>query len=390
MSTIKLGTVYHSQFDEIRRDDLMKRLVTLLPEHQIVWSETDIHGLFFLSGGSEQMAVNRLGSDRHATLLAFAEDNAFAAAMETKAYLDDRGIPCDLYNLSEPADLLKLKNQIDLQELVRSFTHQTIAVVGQESPWLIQSTPEPELLKHRLGYQLIRIPWDSLPPIDTFLISPDFLEAYKGFGNKEYENHSRVHTLLTGLIQQHELDGISVDCFSLISQYKLTACLSLALLNHNNFPASCEGDLISLVGMMLIKHLFNVMPWMANISGIFEDSVELSHCTAPLSYLTQYEITTHFESDLGLAIQGQWPRSDYTLLRLDPRMTQAFVSEGTVIDHTPAPNSCRTRVRMSLPAKDLLRLKMHPLGNHHLMIPGKKKELLMKALRFLNITEVTT
>lgn len=388
MATIKISPVYHSATPKVLLNAQKDRTEKLLNDLSVQWVENDIHALLFMTGGTEQEATKKIGADHHVTLLAYAEHNAYASATEVKAWLDDQGIPCDLFNLSDTSDILNLIAQTELREKVRNFTSKQLGIIGNESPWLINSTPNPELLRNRFGFRMIRIPHETLEPIESFPVSPEFLEAYRGFGKPELEMHSRVYTMITQVIQENKLDAISVECFPMVEKKAVTACLSLALLNKKHIPASCEGDLTSLVGMMLIKYLFGFVPWMANLSGVFTDRIELSHCTAPIDSLLQYQITTHFETGKGLALEGEMPRSPYTVFRLDKYMMRACVIEGEVTDNQSGDKSCRTRVHMNIKEEDIAKLRHHPLGNHHILIPGKRQQELLRALRFMNITEI--
>ena len=136
-------------------------------------------------------------------------------------------------------------------------------------------------------------------------------------------------------VEEHDLDGISVECFPMIREKKVTACPSLALLNKLKIPAACEGDMVSLAGMMLIRSIFNKVPWMANLSGVKDNEAQFSHCSVPLDLLRQYTLNTHFETQLGLAIEGILSGDEFTVFRLDKYMMKAFVAEGVAIEKHP-------------------------------------------------------
>ena len=80
------------------------------------------------------------------------------------------------------------------------------------------------------------------------------------------------------MIGSHKLDAITVECFSLVQENEVTACLGLSWLNDKTIPAGCEGDLCSILGMMLMKEMNGNMPWMANVASIKGNEVLFAHC----------------------------------------------------------------------------------------------------------------
>ncbi len=388
MATIRLNSIGYPGIPETQMTAVRDRLAGLLDSHKIIWAKHDFKGLLFASGGSESESLRVMGDDRHLLLLAFAENNAYAAASEVKAWLDDKGIPADLFNLSDPIDLDLLKDHIELIEKTGKISHKRMGQVGDVAPWLIQSNPDPELIRNRLGHRIIKIPFSVLPEITDTPVSPDFLELFQGYGKKEWENHSRVHNLLSTLIQEHALDGIAVECFPMVQEQGLTACLSLAMINHLGTPAACEADMLSLTGMLMLRDLTGTIPWMANLSGLFHDHVEWSHCTVPLNLINDFSVTTHFETGNGLAIDGMVDAEEVTMFRLNKWLDRAFVSEGSIREKGSVRHSCRTRITVNLAEEDVASLRLHPLGNHHLILPGKHGDMIRKALRILNITPI--
>lgn len=56
---------------------------------------------------------------------------------------------------------------------------------------------------------------------------------------------------LKEVICTNQLDAITLECFDMVNNHSVTACLALALLNSRGVVAGCEGDLVSLPGMRL-------------------------------------------------------------------------------------------------------------------------------------------
>lgn len=360
------------------------KLISILKGIELDFVEKDPLAIYFVTGGSESSAIKAIADRRHILLLAFSENNAYASASEVKAWLGSKGMSSWLCNLSDETSIPQLKELVGIWSRVRSFTHKRVGIIGNPSEWLIYSKPKADDLRTRFGIRLISFPWDDLPDPLSVAQSEDFLEFFNGHGNQNIEDHSRVHSLLLEIIEGNKLDGIAVECFPMVQEKGITACLSLARLNDMGLPAACEGDLVSLAGMLLIQHLTGVIPWMANISGVFQDHAEFSHCTVSPGLTDNFRLTTHFESGKGLSIAGNLYQKVYTIFRWNQSFDRCFISKGEKTDNQWSSASCRTQLHLKINSHDLIKLQNLPLGNHHLIIPGDHTNTLKIACEYLN------
>jgi L-fucose isomerase-like protein len=138
--------------------------------------------------------------------------------------------------------------------------------------------------------------------------------------------------------------------------------------------AGCEGDLMSTVAMLWTRELLEARPWMANPAQIDlrKDTLCLAHCTVPISLVESYRLRSHFESGLGVAIQGSFKPGPVTLMRIGgSEMRQVWLAEGEILRSGDADNLCRTQAHIRLGAggtvSDLIRA---PLGNHLVTVAG--------------------
>ena len=340
-----------------------KRLCDCMPAEEIVWTDHQPDAILFITGGSEQAAIGMLPGQNPVQLFAFPERNAFASAIEVKSYLGRMNIQAELIN---PDDL----NQPRQSQRFR------IGIVGTESEWLVNSIPDPEKLLDRLGMHLVRVSWESLPHYDEWPVSERFEKHFSSRQWPQLREHGQVNGLIREIIRDQQLDGIAIECFPMVKKYGITACPALAMLNYEGFPAACEGDLVSLAGLLLVKNSTGRIPWMCNLAGLSPTSVNFSHCTVPFDLVTEYEFDTHYETGQGLAIRGTFPDGEYTILRLDRDFTRAFLSVGKMIPSERIAEACRTQLTLALPYDRVQTLLTHPLGNHHLVLPGNHEDQL--------------
>ncbi|MCJ7801307.1 MAG: fucose isomerase, partial [Candidatus Marinimicrobia bacterium] len=159
-----------------------------------------------------------------------------------------------------------------------------------------------------------------------------------------------------------------------------TGCFALSKLNDEGIISGCEGDIVSLIGMIIGTRKTNQQVWMANPSQIDFDNSQLilAHCTVPTCMAENVELDTHFESNQGIGLIGKIPESDVTLFRLGGKyLDKKFVVTGKIIPHEHSPNLCRTQILVKIDDSEKLNeLLLHPLGNHLLVLYGKHADIL--------------
>jgi L-fucose isomerase-like protein len=346
---------------------------------------TNPEALFVVSGGSENHAKSILQNSKRMLILAMTENNSYAAASEIKSYCNQNAIDSVLYNIDNEMNLLdKIHNYIKSNNALNNLSKTKIGLIGEVSEWLISSDINKEILKEKLGLELEKVSWNDFPKYDTFPVNTDFLKHFSDSGFN-LEDSSRVYNLLQVIITKKQLDAITVECFPLVQESKVTACLALSLFNTKTIAAGCEGDITSIAGKLVVKELTNQVPWMANIAGIEDDKVFFAHCTIATNLVSDYKINTHFETNEGTAVQGQFKSENVTVFRLNNELNKAFLSYGRIVDRPDRNDSCRTQIKVEIPTTDIQKLKNNPLGNHHLIIPGDHRESIEFFLNMIQI-----
>ncbi len=364
-------------------DRSKKRLADLFPGLYFSFVDGEADLLFFASGGSEREAVDSLDKERYCLLLADRYDNAYAAATEVMAWVNRNGFSASLYSIDRAGKEGIMPLYARALEARKALTGQKAALVGNISHWLVASSVPVETFKKVLGIELLQLDWDVLPDVLSMPAHKEFLETFTGQMEKGLEAEARIHGFLKHIIREHNLQGVSPECFTMVKERDVTACLSLALLNSQGIAAACEGDLVSLAGMMVMKALTGRIPWMANVAMVEENRVLFAHCTAGLDLVDNASYPTHFETDRSAALRAEIQMEEVTVFRFSQDLDSAFVSEGKVIGRPGHHFACRTQVEVDLPETALFRLRDAPLGNHHLLIPGRQKALIDCFLRLL-------
>ncbi len=369
MENISLRTVAHQGAGgKIHHDAVMRMKASFSFDPDLSAEHPRI--IFFLTGGSEAAALRLLDASKFQLLVAYGRSNAFASAMEVKAYSLQQGYRNVLLSLDDEQDRKKYMSYLSIFRALERLNGKRLGLLGEVSDWLVASSIDGALLKEKLGIALVRIPWRDAGDFRGYDPDHGFLGKYDQGAKLNIEDAGRVESMLKDLIMSRRLDAITVECFSLVQEHGVTACLGLSFLNDLDIPAGCEGDLCSIAGMMVAREVLGAIPWMANVAGIKDSEVLLAHCTAPTSILSGYEVDTHYETGKGTAVKGSLDAAEVTIFRLGNRLDKLFYAHGKVVDGMYEKHACRTQLYVEFDPWVIRKLKENPLGNHHLILPG--------------------
>jgi len=338
-----------------------------------------LHAALLLTGGTEGKFVELFqGTSAPVLVLTHGAHNSLAAGLETVARLKACGRKARLIHLGDEEAESELPALAQAAELASSLQGKRVGLIGGPSPWLVASSPDLSLFKEKLGVEVLSLKLDEVLrhlPEDA----PPAEGDAEGVGGGERAMGSQVQAALKSLVEGHGLSAVSIACFGLL-KHGLTACWALSQLSDRGIPAGCEGDLPALLSLMIAQALTGGPGFLANPAEIDvnRERLLLAHCTVPLSLVGSYRLRTHFESGMGLAVEGALKPGPYTLVRFGgPQLAQGFFVEGSVLPERPGREDlCRTQVVFKASKGALRRLLREPLGNHHVLIPGHHRAVL--------------
>ncbi len=344
--------------------------------------------LFVASGGSEQNAVELTKNYQNITLLCHRENNSYAASIEIAAYLRGKGKRVSLIDVFAQGSFNEFLEVQKVYLAIESLAKQKAALIGKVSDWLIVSDIEDQIIKDKIGVEMLRLPWENLDDYREKESSADFMTYFPDIDQSQIKDTAKVYSMLEDVIKENELSAISVECFSLVKRDQVTACLPLAVLNKKNIVAACEGDICSMIGKMIIRNLSGLVPWQANIAEVKEDTVLFAHCTAPLHLLSSFIVTTHFETGVGTAIQGEFMKGEVGVFRVNNTLDKYMLLKGDIVDTPRHPFACRTQVEFKTTKEQTELIKTASLGNHHLIFPSEYIPLVERMMKQLRIDKV--
>lgn len=364
-------------------DNFIDQINIALAEENIYISEdsnSKYNIVLVESGGCEKKFLDLFPTLSHPIILICTQRyNSLAAALEIYTYASKHGNEPYLY-FGEQNSIPAFIKRINLiVETLFELDGENVGVIGEPSDWLIASNVSKDDAKKIFGINIIDIDYDEfINEINKkeYVAPKQYEYLLEKVGNRkdDLEQSLYIYGALKRLVKKYKLGGLTVRCFDLINTHKSTACLALSLLNSENIISSCEGDVASLISMLLLFKLLGFSSFQANPStiDIKNNEILFSHCTLPLNMCSSYELDTHFESGLGIGIKGELEKGYVTLFKISNDFKNVIAMEGQIIENYSLPNHCRTQILVKISEHDMINYVNTPVGNHMIIAYGKQ------------------
>ncbi|RCW49857.1 MULTISPECIES: fucose isomerase [unclassified Halanaerobium] len=339
--------------------------------------------VFVKSGGTENIFLDFYQFlPRPIYLLSTELHNSLPAAMEILSFIKKQGENGKILH-GEPENIIdEIKKLAEYKKIRDQIAASKMGVIGCPSDWLIASEINYEHASHHWGTDFIDI---DLHEVELLYNDVDDLEAKKTankFINKSekmVENSrndvfsaAKLYLVLKKIVDKYQLDALTLRCFDLVEKLNTTGCLALSELNNEDITAGCEGDIPALFTMYFSKIITGNIPFMANPVKVDKnnDEVIFAHCTAATDMTEKYILRSHFETGMGVGIQGIIKEGPATVLKIGGEgLEQYFIAEGKITENLNSPDACRTQIKLHLPGSADY-LLADPIGNHHIIILG--------------------
>ena len=342
------------------------------------------------TGGVENLFKRIMPSTGN--LIADGRNNSLAAALEILTWLERQGKEGQIIHGTNDEIITSLVETVHAP----SLQGIRIGLFGQPSDWLIASGVDRDYLLEHFGVETLDIDLQQLidgihdvPQADAVKVAQAIVKRSKAVKEPscaDMVEAAKAYLAIKKICTEERLDAMTIRCFDIVKTCGTTSCLALALLNDEGIVAGCEGDMQTLMSMILAKRLCGEEAFMANPSNLTDHSAMLAHCTIPLAMCDDISIRSHFESGIGVAIQGIMPLTDYTIFKWGgPKLDRYFVTEAQAIEAPYSDHFCRTQITLNVDLRSYL--LQHSIGNHHVIIKGRHAEEIkrfMESRHFLN------
>ena len=351
--------------------------------------------IYIRTGGTEGLFLSKvaplLSGRKPVTLLSSGQSNSLAASMEILSWLRQRGMSGEILHGSPAQIAASIRDTktagpgaegafLQPVNFGPILVGKRVGVIGKPSDWLISSDMDYAAARDILGAELIDIPigelveearkgGQALP--EGFSLNALNVPRYgKKLDEDDFRGALDIYGALKRLVARYRLDGLTLRCFDLLGALHNTGCLALAILNAEGVTATCEGDVPAMLSMAVARALTGSASFQVNLSRIEGDRLLFAHCTIPLSLVRNYCYDTHFESGIGVAVHGEMPKGEVTLFKLSPDLKRMVCIPARLVENPYGNNLCRTQVVVEAPGAADYFLR-DPIGNHHIIVPGK-------------------
>lgn len=346
------------------------------------YAEAEFCLVFILTGGTEGLFLGDFDvySQKPCYLLTSGESNSLAASMEILSYLRSHGYKGEILHGDAAHIAARINSLYRKERTLTKLCGAKVGTIGGSSDWLIDSDPDEAAYKTKLGIELVRIGMEEL--LDEFRkggYEPNrWTEQLLslGYDREEMRKALDVYGAVKRLVGKYGLSAVTVRCFDLLTTVHTTGCLALAILNAEGVYAGCEGDMPSLISMMILGEISQKPIFMCNLNRIDTARKELifAHCTLPVNMPYEMSLTTHYESGIGVAIAGSIPEEEFTLFKISNDLSRHFAAEGKILENRRDPNLCRTQIKVGLENYEYF--LTDPIANHHVVCVGNYKNAL--------------
>jgi L-fucose isomerase-like protein len=346
------------------------------------------------TGGTERLlldAIARNAAGHPSVLVAHRGHNALPAALEAMAAIEQNGGRGRIVSMTGDvtADRRALDEAVGDLEAVVAMRSTRLGVIGGPSSWLVASSPTPEVVRRRWGPEVVTVEPTRMIELTRTPVTPTGVLAERftrvadpvrsTVDREAVDTAMAVRAALADVIDNEQLDAVTVRCFDLLGDPGTSGCLALASLNDDGIVAGCEGDVPSALAMLWVRNLLGQPTWMANPASLDVDRNELllAHCTVAPSMVESFALDTHFESGMGVGISARFSAQPVTLIRLGGAdLDECWIAEGAIVATGDDADLCRTQVTVELSSGNVGDLLTHPLGNHLVLATGHHEQRL--------------
>ena len=349
---------------------------------EITINDDDMADMVMIAtGGVENQFKTLFQGNGPVTLIADGRNNSLAAALEILTWLESQGVEGRILHGTNDEIFASLVETV----CSPSLRGLRIGLFGQPSDWLIASDVDRDYLLEHFGVEIHDIDLQrlideikSIPKAEAVKAAQDIVKRSRDTiepSCADMLEAAKAYLAIKKICEEERLDAMTIRCFDIVKTCCTTSCLALALLNDEGIVAGCEGDMQTLMSMILAKRLCGEEAFMANPSQLTDSTAMLAHCTIPLRMCDDLTLRSHFESGIGVAVQGLLPLTDYTIFKWGGRrLDRYFVTEAQAIEAPYSNHFCRTQITLNVDLRPYL--LRHSIGNHHVIIKGRHAQAI--------------
>jgi len=215
---------------------------------------------------------------------------AFVAAGVIKQTLEDFNVPFEfLYGHPEDSrisDKIRMFNSV--AATIGRLKDTRIGLVGYPALGMYTGTVDHITLKKIFGPEIVHLDQYQIINKVNSMSDEDVEQELNDLNNKVHVaegvkesalvESAKMYRALKSLVEENNLDAVTVKCQYELSQiYKFTPCVALSLAG-DHIPASCEGDLLTMLSQVVLSYLTGSVVTYGDIHEVLEDRILVGAC----------------------------------------------------------------------------------------------------------------
>jgi len=212
---------------------------------------------------------------------------------------------------------------------------------------------------------------------------------------REGLNSVKAYLVLKKWIREEELSGIAVECYP---DFMGEVCLAYSLLGEEGIPGSCEGDMNSLIAMVILYSLTGVPLHNTDLLAIYpeDNTIVFSHCGSGAFSLAESKEKVSLSpvrlANRGVSVLFPAKPGKVTLVNLVGRKDtyRMCIIEGEAVKTEMVFAGNPVRVKFPIPVNKFLEIVAENGFGHHWMIGyGEVKEELKDFCKLVGLRYVS-
>jgi len=205
----------------------------------------------------------------------------------------------------------------------------------------------------------------------------------------------KAYLVLKRWIKQENLSGLAVECYP---DFMGKVCLAYSLLGEEGIPGSCEGDINSLVGMIILYSLTGIPVHNTDLLAIYpeDNTFVFSHCGSGAFSLAgnkeKISLSPVRLAHKGVCVLFPAKPGKVTLINLVGRKDtyRMCIVEGEAVKTEMVFAGNPVRVKFPIPVNEFLEIVAENGFGHHWMIGyGEVKEELKDFCKLVGLRYVS-
>jgi hypothetical protein len=314
----------------------------------------------------------------------------------------------DKKNVWVAIDYPDINSRLDLLRVKKRIENAKILVLNTDylhwEKWPLRISGGVDSIKNRFGMEIEYVKsnetikrWNDVKEEKLKATAEEWIKNAKEIIEPEKDDViavARLYVAMKDLLEERNAqaltmaygdDPLPVPCFAYVN------------LRDEGIPAGCEGDILSLLTMVMLHYLTDKPAFMGNIEAEPNDGTTLviGHCvgprkmagyeTMPVPYILRDYHEEKFTGSLTAYVEMKVGQK-VTICRLSGDLKTMFCTTGVITGQKDVPGDCRDIVKVKIDnARDFIH---RTSGCHHVMVYGDYREKIRELNKLFGITTI--